>query len=586
MVVRSSTLSLLLSSLPLLLLSTHNNRFFCLLLVLLQIIRLALLANNSKSGGKLALLRSLVYWNGERRTWPLIHRVPQDVAQDETICEANMHRNVKVVVHHHATREGSTRHAHTVPFRATLTDTTMAMTDELFLLPASQTIDTITTTTATTTTTLLDHNHHSTREEQQSWRRRWGAKLPPQLSPPPRRFSIMFVSLLCWQGWRLWQSARAMTRDIAPSIRATNARETSRQPPPPQQQQPPQAVTANQSVSPLCPLCLEIIQQAPLISLEFVDVVVVVNNNNINNNNSNQTPLLLPAHPHMGALNVQGRPGYRQDATALRRHPPDGDSPLQSLRRRSHLCRIQDATYTMIQRKIRVVTAQQLQQQRQRRRQRRRQQRHEQHPMLPPSEKNDNDAAANDDDDADAPVKLLCIVYTTAQNTSHPRRTTTTTTTGHDRIQRIRETWGSHCDGFFAASTRTDPAVDAVHIPHAGPETYDNIWQKVRSIWSYVYDHYYHDYDWFHIGGDDLYLIVNNLRYYLESDEIQWAAQGGRRRRPLSHASTNVTGTTPPPPTNTTTSSSVQRPLFLGKRQKRVGNASDIYNDGGPGKMR
>ena len=27
-----------------------------------------------------------------------------------------------------------------------------------------------------------------------------------------------------------------------------------------------------------------------------------------------------------------------------------------------------------------------------------------------------------------------------------------------------------------------------------------NIWQKVRSMWSYVYDNYYEKYDWFHIG--------------------------------------------------------------------------------------
>lgn len=43
----------------------------------------------------------------------------------------------------------------------------------------------------------------------------------------------------------------------------------------------------------------------------------------------------------------------------------------------------------------------------------------------------------------------------------------------------------------MAASTKTDVALGTVAIPHEGPDEYDNIWQKVRSIWSYVYDNYY-----------------------------------------------------------------------------------------------
>ncbi len=83
------------------------------------------------------------------------------------------------------------------------------------------------------------------------------------------------------------------------------------------------------------------------------------------------------------------------------------------------------------------------------------------------------------------------------------------------------------CDGFMVASNKTDESINAVDIPHQGIEEYDNIWQKVRSIWAYVYDNFYDDYDWFHIGGDDVFLIVENLRLYLESEEIRTAANGG-----------------------------------------------------------
>ena len=115
----------------------------------------------------------------------------------------------------------------------------------------------------------------------------------------------------------------------------------------------------------------------------------------------------------------------------------------------------------------------------------------------------------------------------------------------------------------MVASNLTDPSIGAVNIVHAGEETYNNIWQKVRSMWSYIYDNYYEKYDWFHIGGDDLFLITENLRYYLESEEIQTAQNGGVYL---------------PDGTETT-----QVPLFLGRRFAYLGDKNDIFNSGGSG---
>jgi glycoprotein-N-acetylgalactosamine 3-beta-galactosyltransferase len=114
------------------------------------------------------------------------------------------------------------------------------------------------------------------------------------------------------------------------------------------------------------------------------------------------------------------------------------------------------------------------------------------------------------------------------------------------------------------ASTKTDLALGTVQIDHEGEEKYENIWQKIRSVWSYVYDNYYNAYDWFHIGGDDLYLIVENLRLYLESDTILSAANGGGD--PLR------SWTEP-----------YQTPLFLGRRFAEQGNMERIFNSGGSG---
>lgn len=54
--------------------------------------------------------------------------------------------------------------------------------------------------------------------------------------------------------------------------------------------------------------------------------------------------------------------------------------------------------------------------------------------------------------------------------------------------------------------------LDRFKIKHEGSEEYDNMWQKSRAIWKYMNFHYNNDFDWFVLGGDDLFVIVENLR--------------------------------------------------------------------------
>jgi glycoprotein-N-acetylgalactosamine 3-beta-galactosyltransferase len=117
----------------------------------------------------------------------------------------------------------------------------------------------------------------------------------------------------------------------------------------------------------------------------------------------------------------------------------------------------------------------------------------------------------------------------------------------------------------MVASTKTDASLGTVDIPHEGPEAYNNMWQKVRSIWTYVYNHYYDMYDWFHIGGDDLFLIVENLRDYLESEEIRTAANGGIYLPDDDRLQEQ------------------QTPLYLGYKISMRGKRSDVFNSGGSG---
>jgi glycoprotein-N-acetylgalactosamine 3-beta-galactosyltransferase len=84
------------------------------------------------------------------------------------------------------------------------------------------------------------------------------------------------------------------------------------------------------------------------------------------------------------------------------------------------------------------------------------------------------------------------------------------------RIRAMRETWAAYCDGFLVFSTANDPRIPAISIPHDGPEDYHNMWQKVRSILKFVATHYLDDFDFFYQGGDDMFVIPQNLKRYLQ----------------------------------------------------------------------
>eukprot|EP00977_Amphora_coffeiformis_P002880 scaffold538_cov166-Amphora_coffeaeformis.AAC.22 len=109
--------------------------------------------------------------------------------------------------------------------------------------------------------------------------------------------------------------------------------------------------------------------------------------------------------------------------------------------------------------------------------------------------------------------RVLCMVYT------HSNR--------HEQLRAIAETWGSRCDGFMAASNLTDPSLGAVDLWHEGPEIYGNMWLKVRSMWEYAHKNYLDRFDFFHIGGDDHYVIPENLR---------WAVSTGSAKGPWDHS--------------------------------------------------
>ncbi|KAL3779055.1 hypothetical protein ACHAWO_000685 [Cyclotella atomus] len=109
------------------------------------------------------------------------------------------------------------------------------------------------------------------------------------------------------------------------------------------------------------------------------------------------------------------------------------------------------------------------------------------------------------------PPKVFCGMYT-----YHKK---------HYLLEGAIHSWAYRCDGFLAFSDVTDPSIGAVDLPHYGAESYNNMWQKVRSIWCYIYMNYYDQFDYFHLGGDDTMMIVDNLRNYLWSLDDEYGTK-------------------------------------------------------------
>jgi len=115
--------------------------------------------------------------------------------------------------------------------------------------------------------------------------------------------------------------------------------------------------------------------------------------------------------------------------------------------------------------------------------------------------------------------KILCMIYTVHLKTEDG-------TFDNANVRAQSATWGRQCDGFIAASNFTDHSIGAIDLPHKGEEVYGNMWQKLRSMWAYLYDNYMDEYDYFYIGGDDIYVVVDNLRAYVGSEEVTRLEEG------------------------------------------------------------
>ena len=104
-------------------------------------------------------------------------------------------------------------------------------------------------------------------------------------------------------------------------------------------------------------------------------------------------------------------------------------------------------------------------------------------------------------------ARVLCIVVTDS--------------TRHDtNLRAIVETFAPQCDGFLAASNKSDPELQAVDIfsslgRNDDEDSSNNTWEKTKLIWKHVHENHRSSYDFFHLSGDMSYVIPGNLRFAL-----------------------------------------------------------------------
>uniref|UniRef100_A0AAF5I0T0 N-acetylgalactosaminide beta-1,3-galactosyltransferase n=1 Tax=Strongyloides stercoralis TaxID=6248 RepID=A0AAF5I0T0_STRER len=110
-------------------------------------------------------------------------------------------------------------------------------------------------------------------------------------------------------------------------------------------------------------------------------------------------------------------------------------------------------------------------------------------------------------------IKLLCLIYTHSKN--HQTKAIS-----------VKETWSKHCDKsiFFTNSYDTslsssDGTFEVVVFKNYN-DTYENLWQKTRLVFTYAYDNYFtinneKGFDWFLKADDDTFVIIENLKMFL-----------------------------------------------------------------------
>ncbi|KAI0223065.1 Glycoprotein-N-acetylgalactosamine 3-beta-galactosyltransferase 1 [Lamellibrachia satsuma] len=83
------------------------------------------------------------------------------------------------------------------------------------------------------------------------------------------------------------------------------------------------------------------------------------------------------------------------------------------------------------------------------------------------------------------------------------------------KARHVQATWTRHCNKALFASGHKDDTFPTIDINV--PEGRRHFTMKTMKTFDYVYKHHYNDADWFMKAHEDTYVILENLRYLLSS---------------------------------------------------------------------
>lgn len=119
-----------------------------------------------------------------------------------------------------------------------------------------------------------------------------------------------------------------------------------------------------------------------------------------------------------------------------------------------------------------------------------------------------NDKHVHHDDDAEAKrlfekVRILCWVMTSPQN--HEKKAI-----------HVKKTWGKRCNKLIFISSQKNDTLPSVALNVS--EGREHLTAKTMMAFRFVYENFMEEADWFMKADDDTYVILENLRYFLSSE--------------------------------------------------------------------
>lgn len=97
-------------------------------------------------------------------------------------------------------------------------------------------------------------------------------------------------------------------------------------------------------------------------------------------------------------------------------------------------------------------------------------------------------------------VRVLCWIMTNPKNHK-------------TRALHIKHTWGKHCNILLFMSSQLDAELPTINLNVL--EGRENLWQKTKKAFKYVYNNHYNDSDWFFKADDDTFAVIENMRFML-----------------------------------------------------------------------